>query len=138
MDDMIGLRFLSTLVGGGIDWTVLIAFLVFSLVAFLSPVVGYESKRPLGISVSLFLLIAYMLIALFQYIIMWMWFYDQSGGNNLRPGRSGGPDSSPSAYFGFSVVKLVVFVAAMMTFTAGVLSLRIRKPKPFAVEVEKK
>jgi|SRR5579872_2230222 len=137
MDEMFGMRFLSALIGGGIDWTVLIAFLVFALVAFLSPVIGYEPRRPTGISASLILLIGYMLIGIFQYIITWLWFYDQAGSNNIRPGR-GGPDSSPSVYFGFSVVKLVVFVAAMIMFTAGILSLRIRKPKPTAVEAEKK
>jgi hypothetical protein len=142
MDDMFGLRFLSTLLGGGIDWTALIAFLVISLVVFLSPVVGYEPRRPKGIGAALILLILYMVIGIIEYIVLWFGYYDQVGENNMRPGRAGRLDSSTSVYFYFSVVRLTVFVVAMLTFALGVLSLRVRKPIPraevLAVESEDK
>jgi hypothetical protein len=130
MRDMLELKFLSGMLGGDIDWTVLIAFLVIALVAFLSPVVGYEPKRPKGIAAALILLVLYMVLGIFEYAVLWFGFFNEVGENNIRPGRGG--NSSSNTHFLFSVVRLIIFVVAMLTFALGVLCLRVRKPTPRA------
>jgi hypothetical protein len=124
MDELMMFRLFGGGFGSGVDLAAVLAFVVFAVVAFLSPVIGYESRRSGAIPASLFLLIGYVAISIIQLIFQWTQMLDGSGRGF---GRGGGGEMGLHLMIGFAVFKMLLFVAAMLTFAIGVLSLRVRR-----------
>jgi hypothetical protein len=123
IDEMFWLRLLEGGFGSGVDLAAVLAFVVFAVVAFLSPVIGYEPRRSTAIPASLFLLIAYVGVSVIQLIFQWTQMLDGPG----RGFGRGGGDMGVHLLIGFAVFKMMLFLAAMLTFAIGVLSLRVRR-----------
>jgi hypothetical protein len=121
MDDLMMLRMFGGGFGSGVDLAAVLAFVVFAVVAFLSPVIGYEPRRSAAIPASLFLLIGYVGVSVIQLVFQWTTLLDGRGF-----GRGGG-DMGVHLLLAFAVLKMLLFVAAMLTFAIGVLSLRVRQ-----------
>jgi hypothetical protein len=123
MDELMMLRLFGGGFGSGVDLAAVLAFVVFAVVAFLSPVIGYEPRRSTAIPASLFLLVGYVAVSVIQLILQWTQLLDGSG----RGFGRGGGDMGVHLLVGFAVFKMLLFVAAMLTFAIGVLSLRVRR-----------
>ncbi len=123
MDEMMWLRlFGGGGFGSGIDLAAVLAFVVFGVVAFLAPVIGYEPRRSAGIPASLFLLAGYVAVSVIQLLVQWTQLLDGSG-----RGFGRGQDMGIHILMGFAMLKMMLFLAAMLAFAIGVLSLRIRR-----------
>ena len=114
--------------GSGIDISALLAFLGFSIVYFLAPVVGYQPYRPGGLTLALYALIFYVGVALLQLVLQWVFLMSGMGGG--RPGMGGamfgGNEFGVYIMMLFAVVKLVLFLIAMTAFVSGLRGLRFR------------
>lgn len=115
--------------GSGIDLSALIAFLGFAIVYFLAPVVGYQPYRPAGLSVALYALIVYVGVALLQLVVQYVLLLISRPGG--RPGAFGGGMPGGNEFSGylllaFAVVKIVLFLIAMISFVAGLRNLRLQ------------
>ena len=121
-DEMLWLRLLGGGFGSGIDLAAVLAFVVFGVVAFLSPVIGYEPRRSAGIPASLFLLTGYVAVSVIQLLVQWTQLLDRPG-----PGFGRGSDMGIHLLMGFAILKMMLFMAAMLAFAIGVLNLRIRQ-----------
>jgi len=121
IDDMMW-RLLGGGFGSGIDLAAVLAFVVFGVVAFLSPVIGYEPRRSAGIPASLFLLTGYVAVSVIQLLVQWTQLLDRPG-----PGFGRGSDMGIHLLMGFAILKMMLFMAAMLAFAIGVLNLRIRQ-----------
>lgn len=119
MDEMAWLRMFGGGFGSGVDLAAVIAFVAFGIVSFLSPKLGYKPERAGGVTISLFLLIGYVGASLFQLALMWMLLLD---GGNRGAGRDGLGVHIPMA---FALLKLTLFLMAMLMFAIGVSSYRM-------------
>ena len=123
MDEMMMLRMFGGGFGSGVDLAAVLAFVAFAVVAFLAPVIGYERRRSAGIPASLFLLAGYVAVSIIQLLVQWAQLLEGSGpGFGHRAGEMGA-----HLLIAFAMLKLVLFLAAMLAFAIGVLSLRINR-----------
>jgi hypothetical protein len=122
MDELMLLRMFGGGFGSGVDLAAVLAFVVFAVVAFLAPVIGYEPRRTAAIPASLFLLMAYVAVSIIQLLIQWTQLLDGGGRGFGRGGEMG-----LHLMFGFAIIKMMLFLAAMLAFAIGVLNLRIRR-----------
>jgi hypothetical protein len=123
IDEMMWLRLFGGGFGSGVDLAAVLAFVVFGVVAFLSPVIGYEPRRSAGIPASLFLLTGYVAVSVIQLLVQWTQLLDGRGGGFGR----GGGEMGIHLLIGFAILKMLLFLAAMLAFAIGVLNLRIRR-----------
>lgn len=126
MDEMFRmLMFGGGMFGSGIDLSALIAFLVFGVVYLLVPVLGYQTERPRGFVVSLYALIAYGGVSLLQLIFNLVMMF------NRGPMRGfGGDEVMTMITLTFPVIKLIVFLIAMLEFVRGLRGLRLYRLPP--------
>jgi hypothetical protein len=120
MDEMMWLRIFGGGFGSGVDLTVLLAFVAFGVVSFLAPVVGYRPGRSGGVTASLYLLVGYVGVSVIQLIVQWA---------QLLVGTGSRPFSRDSmvvhSLLAFALLKLLLFLAAMLSFAIGVGSFRV-------------
>jgi len=115
--------------GSGIDLTALIAFLGFAIVYFLAPVVGYQPYRPPGLTLALYALIFYVGIALLQLLVQAVFLMGGvRPGGGRPPGMAGmlGNEFGPYLLLVFAIVKVVLFLIAMIAFVSGLRGLRFQ------------
>ncbi len=127
MDEMMLLRMLGagfgSGFGSGFDVSALIAFIAFAAIFLIAPVIGYRPKRPAGMVAALYLLIGYGGVSLVQMLLQWAQLLDRTGF-----GQRGRGEESVHFLFGFAVLKVLVFLTAMVAFVIGLSSLRLREP----------
>jgi hypothetical protein len=129
MDDMM---VMMRMLGGGwfgsaIDMSGLIAFLVFGVVYLLIPVLGYQTERPAGFALALYAMIAFIAISLVQLLAQWVLILDQGGA-----GMFGRGESLVHILMLFAILKIVVFLVAMLAFVSGLRRLKIYHLPPDA------
>ncbi len=129
MDELMWLRLFGGGFGSGVDLAAVLAFIAFSLVVFLGPVLGYQGARSAGITASLFLLVGYVAVSLVQLLVQWVQLLGGSGGGFDHRG-----DSWVHMLLAFALLKMVLFLAAMLSFAVGVCSLRVRRVSPSGEE----
>lgn len=120
MDELDVLRMLGF---SGVDLAAVFSFVAFGIVSFLAPVIGYRSRRPSGITASLFLLAGYIGLSVTQLIVLWAQLPDHTG---FRPFTRG---EMFRMLLPFALLKLVVFLAAMVSFAIGVSSIQLAANK---------
>jgi hypothetical protein len=123
MDEMMFFRlFGGSLFGSAIDLTAVLAFLGFAVIYVIAPVLGYQEDRRGGILGALYLLFFYAALSLIQLLVQWVVLLDGS----LGPGMlaQGGPGGAHLLIL-FSVLKLVMFLAALLVFLNGLRALRL-------------
>jgi hypothetical protein len=134
MDELTWLRVLGGALGGGfgsgVDLAAVLAFIAFGVVAFLAPVVGYQGGRSAGITASLFLLSGYVAVSVLQLLVQWVQLLDTP----TRGGPGGRGLSGLHLLIAFTVLKMLLFLAAMLSFAIGVRTLSVRRPSPAAPE----
>ena len=114
-------RLLGGLSGSGVDLSLIFAFVAFGIVYFLAPVVGYTRSSP-GMTFALYLLIAAAAMPLLQSGLRTLMVMDGTGG--MQPGR--GQSELTTMLMLFHLLKLALFVAAMVAFVAGLGQLKRR------------
>jgi len=92
------------------------------VVYWLTPILGCRFHRPGHVAASLYLLIGYAGVSLLQVIVQFFQLLDRSG-------RGMGGEGSLHLFFGFSFLKTLLFVIALVMFVIGLQSLRIRRPE---------
>jgi len=134
MDEQILLRLLAGGFGSGMDMTALIAFIAFAAVYVIAPTIGYTSERPAGLIASLYILIGYGGLSLFQLFVQWLQVLDHAGvGAFPAPARHG--EFSLHFFFIFAALKMTLFLVAMVAFATGLRSLRLRRTESPAHQV---
>lgn len=131
MNELMWLQMFGQFAGGGsgIDVAAIIAFVTFAVLYFLAPVVGYREERPVGMLTAMYLMAATVGVLVVQMIVNWSQMLSESGGP-FRPGRPGSSaELMTHAMFAFALVKLCLFLVAMLAFINGLRSLR-RQPRP--------
>jgi hypothetical protein len=124
MDEMMWLRmFMGGGIGAGIDLSAVLAFIAFSVIYVLVPVLGYRPERPSGMISALYLLIGYGGLSLVQMLVQWVQMFD-------RPGGFGRGDGTLHLVLVFSALKMALFLLAMVMFAAGLRSLRLDERLP--------
>jgi hypothetical protein len=126
MEELLSLRLFGGGFGGGIDVTALIAYLAFAAFYVAVPLLGYGPERPPALAASLYLMIAYAGLSLVQLLLMWVQIVD---GANMNIGQFGRAPFGAHFQLLLAAVKLAVFLVAMITFVAGLRSLRFRGPE---------
>src|SRR5687767_8953679 len=117
-EDLMMMRMLGLDFGSTVDWVAVFSFFVVALIYFLAPVVGYGPGGRGTLVASLYLLLAYAGATALQYSVFYLQMLDRNG-----PGR---PDELMMlTLFGFSVVKLLLFVVALLLFVIGLQSMRL-------------
>jgi hypothetical protein len=131
-DQVIWLRLSFTGFGSGFDWIAVVAFIAFGVVYTVVPVIGYESRRRGGLVIAMYALIGYAAVSLLQMMMQWLQIVEI-----VRPGDFGrgvaplgdGPGQVDLKYlFTFNVMRMGLFLLAMIAFMLGVRSLRLRPP----------
>lgn len=123
MDEMMMLRMMGAGgLFGGIDWIAVLAFLVIAVVYWLTPILGCRFHKPGNIAASMYLLIGYAGVSLLQFVVQFFQLLDRSGRG------MGGGEGGLHLFFGFSFLKTLLFVIALLMFVIGLQSLRIRRP----------
>lgn len=154
MNDTIRWQMLASNSDSHIDMAVVLAFIAFSLVAFLAPAVGYQSGNSLGVRASLYLLAGCVGASCFQLVLQLIWEAvvqpaAQSGYNlsddaiaeaitrtNMGYNPRLPPTTSPSRFgevvfvlhMVFALLKMGLFLGAMISFTVGLRVLQTRRP----------
>jgi hypothetical protein len=129
MEEMMFMRlFGGGMFGSAIDTSAVLAFFVVGVVYMLIPVLGYQTERPRGFLVSLYVLILYGAISLVQLLAQWVLILGGNGG----PGILGGRELFGHVLMLFSAAKIMVFLMAMMAFVSGLRGLRIYRLPPDA------
>ena len=139
MDELLWLRLLGGGFTTGLDVTVLIAFIAFAAIYVIVPVIGYEPYGRGSMLAALWILIGYAALALIQLIVQWVQITDRQ-----RPGAGafGREEAGVNLFFIFAVLKIVVFLIALVQFVIGLRSIRLResnsgayydedRPRPF-------
>lgn len=128
MEEMMMFR----LMGGGffgsvIDLTALIAFLTIAVLYMIAPALGYQEERRGGLLTALYLLFFYGALSLIQLLTQWAMMLDGSLGPGLfgRPGPGGGSGAGIHLVMVFTLLKFVLFLAALLVFISGLKSLRL-------------
>lgn len=106
--------------GAGFDMAPLIAFIAFAAMYMLAPVIGYSKERAKGMLTALYLLAAYGLVSLIPLITQW-WTV------STGPPRISREDNLVHLVFVAAILKVLLFLAAMMSFLMGLTSLRLRE-----------
>jgi hypothetical protein len=120
MDELMWLRLFGGGFGSGVDLAAVLAFVVFGVVSFLAPVVGYRPGRSGGVTASLYLLVGYVGVSVIQLIVQWAQLLDGKGNPPLGRGQSG-----MHILLAFALLKLLLFLAAILAFAIGVGSFRL-------------
>ena len=104
--------------GSAMDLTAVLMFIAMSLVYLLVPLIGGQNRRPMALLTALYLLIGYGGVSLIQTLVMWMSSLDRNG--------FGGRGEGMHLYFGFAVLKMALFLIAMVVFVNGLRAVRLR------------
>src|SRR5207302_3141301 len=112
--------------GSGMDVTALVAFIAFAAVYLIAPTIGYTPERPAGLIASLYVLIGYAGLSLFQLFVQWIQVLDHTGGGGF-PGVARQGESGLHFVFAFAALKMALFLVAMVAFVTGLRSLRLRR-----------
>jgi hypothetical protein len=118
MDELMWLRLFGGTLGGGIDWAAVLLFLGIAAVYFVAPTLGYSPYRRGAIGASLYLLVGYAAMSLFQLAMQYLQVLDKTG--------QGRETSGIHILFVFALLKTLLFVIAMLMFAIGLQSLRLR------------
>ena len=124
MDDLM-LR-MSGGFSGSFDLTAFIAFIAYGVVYFLAPVLGYDGYRRSAMAMAMYLMVGYGGASLIQLLVQWAQMLDRDG-----PGAFG----LVRIMIGFAVLKLILFLASMVAFIAGLQALRLRRPRSDAEHI---
>lgn len=119
MDEMWFRMFgMSGMTGGSVmDLTAIIAFIAFAVIYLLVPLLGGQGERPMALLTSLYLLIGYGGVSLVQTLVLWMQMLDRGGNGN----------SIGHITFGFMVLKMALFLIALVVFVSGLRAVRLRE-----------
>ena len=124
MDDMT-LRMMG-LASGSVDIFFIITFIAFGIIYFLTPVIGYQEKRPFGLTAALYLLVFYLVATILQLLANWTSF---DGGIGVAPQRGQNQKQWNFHYhYFFAFVKLALYTLSLYWFVIGLSGLRLRKP----------
>ena len=126
MEEMLMFRLMGGgLFGSAIDLTALLAFLTIAVLYMIAPPLGYQEDRRGGLLTALYLLFFYGALSLVQVLTQWGMMLDGNLGQGLfgRPGPGGG--AGIHLVMVFSMLKLVLFLAAMLVLIGGLKSLRL-------------
>jgi hypothetical protein len=115
MDELAFLRFGG---GFGFDLPAIIAFLGFAVMYLITPVVTRTGKRPIGMAIALYIMVGYAALSVFQLLLQWVQVLD--GPNAPFQGRA---PIGIHILFGFAVLKLGLFVIALLAFVSGLNSI---------------
>jgi hypothetical protein len=124
MDELLLLRLFGGGFGSGLDVTALLAFIAFAAVYLIAPTIGYTSERPAGLTASLYALIGYAGLSLFQLFVQWVAVVAGVGG---LPGAVRGGESGVHFMFVFAALKMALFLVSMAAFVTGLRALRLRR-----------
>jgi hypothetical protein len=119
MEEMMWLRLFGGGFGSGVDLAAVLAFVAFAVVAFLAPVLGYRPWRSGGVMASLYLLVGYVGASVLQLVVQWAQLLDRKG--NMQFGRE---QTDLHLLLAFALLKLVLFLAAMLSFAIGLGNFR--------------
>jgi hypothetical protein len=121
-----------------IDTPVLIAFLGYSFAYLLVPFLGYQAERRGAMTLALYLLVAYLGLALLQFLFYAMQLFQSNVGGAAAPpkfnanGFGAGPaplvpvglEFGALAFLMFTVLKMAIFMFSLLAFVTGLRSLR--------------
>lgn len=122
-DDLAILQLMGMGIGSSIEVAIVVAFMIIASLYFLAPVVGYQ--RPTGLAISLYLLIGNIGFTVLQMILQWLQMLDRSNPRGM--GRNDEFHMHILVLLG--ILKIIVFMLAMLSFVIGLQSLR-RRPMP--------
>jgi hypothetical protein len=120
MDELMWMRLYPGGFGSGIDWAAVFSFFTIAVVYLLIPVLGYPPERRGMIAASLYLLIGYAALSLLQFGMIYLQLLELSS-------RGGGREPSMLSLFVFTILKMLVFLLAMVLFVVGLQALRLRR-----------
>jgi heme/copper-type cytochrome/quinol oxidase subunit 1 len=115
MNDFFEVLF-RTILSSGIDWTILLVFLIIAAFTFLTPVVGYRRVNRSLFMTSLWLLLALMAVIFLQSILL------QTGALNRQFDQMHG-GGLPAILLLFSIIKAGIFLIALVMFLIGLHTL---------------
>jgi len=127
--------------GSPFDVIALVVFIAFAVVYMLVPVLGYESQRRGALAFALYALVAFAGVGLAQMLLQWVLIAEviqepEAFKHGPRPLQFEGPGRlSFLLLFSFATMKMLLFVAALISFVIGLQRLRLRPPE---VPVEEK
>jgi hypothetical protein len=120
MEDFMGSRGFGGLFAGGIDYIAVFLFVAIAVLYFLAPVLGYRPERRGTLAASLYLLVGYAGASLIQMLIVYLQVLS----------RSSRGDATGHIFFLFAILKLILFIVAMILFAVGLQALRPRAGSP--------
>ncbi len=120
MDQLELFRLYGHTLGGVLDWSAVLLFVVIAVVYFLAPVVGYRADRRGGLSAALFLLIGYASLSMIQIVVWYTKMVEPRPPTRQELGEL-------HLHFLFAMLKMGSFILSMLVFALGLLSLRLRR-----------
>jgi hypothetical protein len=132
MNELVWMQMFGQFSGAGsaVDVAVIVAFVTFGVLYFLVPVVGYRDERPVGMLTAMYLLAASVGVLVIQTIVNWSQILMESGGSSgFRRGPGAGGELMLHFTFTFALLKLCLFLIAMLAFISGLRSLRRTAPR---------
>jgi hypothetical protein len=126
MDEMLWLRMFGGGFGSGVDVAAVLAFVAFGIVSFLTPVLGYRPARSGGITASLYLLVGYVGMSIVQLLLFWSQYVNEMERSSSRE------ETGILMILLFPMLKMVLFLVAMLCFAIGVTNLRLSSSPPDA------
>jgi hypothetical protein len=114
------------LFGGTIDFVAVLLFIAIGIVYFLTPVVGYRADRRGGMTMALWLLVAFGGVAFIELVVNFILVLEGDGPVRADRMVKGSGDIGLYLIFMFGIVKVGLFVLAMGMFVNGLKGLRPR------------
>lgn len=118
---------LTGILDNGLDLMAFVFFLAFAATYIVVPRLGYEEERPVGLASSLFLLIGYACLLVLQRLaLLYLLFMNRLGGNRLGTAEF----FTELLMAVFPLIKMAIFVFAMLSFLNGIRGLTTRRRPP--------
>jgi hypothetical protein len=126
------LRLSLTGFGTTFDVIALVVFVAFAVLYTIAPALGYDSTSRRTLVLGLYALVAFAAVTLVQMLLQYLQIAGliEPGAFGRGPGplRNGEGQLSLPFFFGFAMMKMILFVAAMGALVVGLQRLRLRPP----------
>jgi predicted membrane channel-forming protein YqfA (hemolysin III family) len=107
------------LYAGPMEWVAIFLFVAIAVLYCLAPALGYRPERRGALAASLYLLVGYGAVTLVQFLLMYLQLLSRSSG-----------DATGHMFFLFQMLKVLLFLVAMILFAVGLQALRYRGSSP--------